>query len=174
MNTLNSVLRILSDGRFHSGSALGETLSVSRAAVWKAIQKLQHEWRVKINAVPGRGYQLAVPLTLLDKDSILSAMGPQFQSQLQEIQILWSVDSTNRYTLNQASSGIVSGLAVVAEHQSAGRGRRGRHWVSPFGRNLYLSLLWEFELDAAQLSGLSLRKESTSIPIKFPRVPGVI
>ena len=156
MNTLNSVLRILSDGRFHSGSALGETLSVSRAAVWKAIQKLKHEWRVKINAVPGRGYQLAVPLTLLDKDSILSAMGPQFQSQLQEIQILWSVDSTNRYTLNQASSGIVSGLAVVAEHQSAGRGRRGRHWVSPFGRNLYLSLLWEFELDAAQLSGLSL------------------
>lgn len=156
MNTVNSVLRILSDGRFHSGSALGEALGVSRAAVWKAIQKLQHEWQVKINAVPGRGYQLAVPLTLLDKETILSAMGPQFQSRLQEIQILWSVDSTNRYTLNQASSGVVSGLAVLAEHQSAGRGRRGRHWVSPFGRNLYLSLLWEFDLDAAQLSGLGL------------------
>ena len=156
MNTVNSVLRILSDGRFHSGSAMGEALSVSRAAVWKAIQKLQHEWQVKINAIPGRGYQLAIPLTLLDKDTILSAMGPQFQPRLEELQILWTVDSTNHYTLNQASSGVVSGLAVFAEHQSAGRGRRGRHWVSPFGRNLYLSLLWEFDMDAAQLSGLSL------------------
>lgn len=156
MNTVNSVLRILSDGRFHSGSALGEALSVSRAAVWKAVQKLQQEWQVRINAVPGRGYQLAVPMTLLDKDTILSAIAPQTQSRLQEIQVLWSVDSTNRYILNQAPNGIGSGLAVLAEHQSAGRGRRGRHWVSPFGRNLYLSLLWEFELDAAQLSGLSL------------------
>ena len=156
MNTVNSVLRILSDGRFHSGSALGEALSVSRAAVWKAVQKLQQEWQVRINAVPGRGYQLAVPLTLLDKDTILSAIAPQTRSRLQEIQVLWSVDSTNRYILNQAPNGIGSGLAVLAEHQSAGRGRRGRHWVSPFGRNLYLSLLWDFELDAAQLSGLSL------------------
>lgn len=156
MNTVNSVLRILSDGRFHSGSALGEALSVSRAAVWKAVQKLQQEWQVKINAVPGRGYQLAAPLTLLDKNTILSAMAPQIKSRLQEIQVLWSVDSTNRYILNQATNGVVPGLAVLAEHQSAGRGRRGRDWVSPFGRNLYLSLLWEFELDAAQLSGLSL------------------
>jgi BirA family biotin operon repressor/biotin-[acetyl-CoA-carboxylase] ligase len=156
MNTVNSVLRILSDGRFHSGSALGETLSVSRAAVWKAVQKLQQEWQVKINAVPGRGYQLAASLTLLDKNTILAAIAPQTKSRLQEIQVLWSVDSTNRYISNQASNGVVPGLAVLAEHQSAGRGRRGRHWVSPFGRNLYLSLLWEFELDAAQLSGLSL------------------
>ena len=156
MNTVNSVLRILTDGQFHSGSTLGETLSISRAAVWKAIQKLQHEWKIRINAIPGRGYQLAVPLILLDKDKILSAIEPQFQSRIQDIEILWSVDSTNRYSLSQGSREALSGLAVFAEHQSAGRGRRGRHWVSPFGRNLYLSLLWEFELDAAQLSGLSL------------------
>ena len=156
MNTVNSVLRILSDGRFHSGSALGEALNISRAAVWKAVQKLQHEWQIKINAIPGRGYQLAVPLIMLNKDTILSVMGPQYLSQLQDIQILWSVDSTNRYTLNQAATEAVSGLVVLAEHQSAGRGRRGRHWASPFGRNMYLSLLWEFDLDAAQLSGLSL------------------
>lgn len=156
MNTVNSVLRILTDGRFHSGSALGEALSISRAAVWKAVQKLQQEWQIKINAVPGRGYQLAVPLTLLDKDAILLAMAPETKSRLQGIQVLWSVDSTNRYILEQTSNEVVPGWAVLAEHQSAGRGRRGRHWVSPFGRNLYLSLLWKFELDAAQLSGLSL------------------
>ena len=156
MNTVNSVLRILSDGQFHSGSALGEALDVSRAAVWKAIQKLQQEWQIKVNAIPGRGYQLAVPLVMLEKDSILSAVESRFQSRLQKLQILWSVDSTNRYIMNRASSDAICGLAVLAEHQSAGRGRRGRHWVSPFGRNLYLSLLWEFDLEASQLTGLSL------------------
>ena len=151
-----TVLRILSDGRFHSGRALGEVLGITRAAVWKAVQKLQHDWQIKINAISGRGYQLATPLELLDSDAILSAMEPQFRSQLQDIQILLSVDSTNRYTLGLASSGATPGLAVLAEHQAAGRGRRGRHWISPFGRNLYLSLLWEFDLDATKLSGLSL------------------
>ncbi len=156
MNTVNSVLHILCDGRFHSGSALGEALSISRAAVWKAIQKLQSEWHIKINAIPGRGYQLAAPLILLDKETILSAVATQTRNRLHEIQVLWSVDSTNRYILNLSSNGIETGLVVLAEHQTAGRGRRGRHWVSPFGRNLYLSLLWKIELDAALLSGLSL------------------
>jgi BirA family biotin operon repressor/biotin-[acetyl-CoA-carboxylase] ligase len=156
MKTVMTVLQILTDGRFHSGRALGETLGVSRAAVWKAVQKLQHDWQIKINAVSGRGYQLAAPLELLDSGAILSVMEPQFRSQLRDMQILLSVDSTNRYALAQAASGARSGLAVLAEHQTAGRGRRGRHWVSPFGRNLYLSLLWEFDLDATQLSGLSL------------------
>lgn len=151
-----TVLHILTDGRFHSGRALGEALGISRAAVWKAVQKLQHDWQIKINAVSGRGYQLAAPLELLDSSAILSVMEPQFRSQLRDMQILLSVDSTNHYTLAQASSGAMPGLAVLAEHQTAGRGRRGRHWVSPFGRNLYLSLLWEFDLDAAQLPGLSL------------------
>jgi len=151
-----TVLRILSDGHFHSGSALGEAMGVSRAAVWKAVHKLESDWQIKINAVSGRGYQLATPLELLDRDTILSAMAPQYRSEVQDIQILPSVDSTNHYSLGQVSNGATSGLAVLAEHQTAGRGRRGRHWVSPFGRNLYLSLLWQFDLDAAQLPGLSL------------------
>ena len=151
-----TVLRILSDGQFHSGCALGEALGVSRAAVWKAAHKLESDWQIKINAVSGRGYQLAAPLELLDRDTILAAMTPQFRSAVQDIHVLPSVDSTNHYTLTQVPDGAKSGLAVVAEHQTAGRGRRGRHWVSPFGRNLYLSFLWRFDLDAAQLPGLSL------------------
>jgi len=156
MDTVITVLQILSDGHFHSGRALGEALGVSRAAVWKAVHKLESDWQIKINAVSGRGYQLVAPLELLDRDTILAAMAPQFRSEPLDVQILPSVDSTNRYTLGKVSDGAKSGLAVLAEHQTAGRGRRGRHWVSPFGRNLYLSLLWEFDLEAAQLSGLSL------------------
>ncbi len=151
-----TVLRILSDGRFHSGSSVGETLGISRAAVWKTVQKLQQEWQVKINAVSGRGYQLATPLELLDKGAIVAAIQPQYRDQLPELHILSSVDSTNRYALDQVMKGSATGLAVLAEHQTAGRGRRGRNWVSPFGRNLYLSLVWKFELDARHLSGLSL------------------
>lgn len=156
MNNIVAVLRILSDGRFHSGDSLGESVGVSRAAVWKIVQKLQRDWQLKINAVSGRGYQLASPLALLDKEVILSAMQPMARAALQEVQILSSVDSTNRYALQQIAERTSSGLVVLAEHQTAGRGRRGRQWVSPFGRNLYLSLLWTFDLDAAQLSGLSL------------------
>lgn len=156
MNTVLTVLRILSDGRFHSGRTLGETLGISRAAVWKVVQNVQQDWQLKINAVSGRGYQLATPLELLDKDAILSAMQPRSRAHLQDVHILSSVDSTNRYAMTQVSESTTSGLVVLAEHQTAGRGRRGRRWVSPFGRNLYLSLLWDFDLDAAQLSGLSL------------------
>jgi BirA family biotin operon repressor/biotin-[acetyl-CoA-carboxylase] ligase len=58
--------------------------------------------------------------------------------------------------LNRAKDDLPGGWVCLAEYQSAGRGRRGRSWVSPFGANLYLSLLWHFSLEAALLSGLSL------------------
>ena len=174
-----TVLRILSDGHFHSGRSLGETLGISRAAVWKAVQKLQQDWQLKINAVSGRGYQLATPLDLLDKDTVLLGMQQRFRAYLQDVHILPTVDSTNRYALDKALTSATPGLVVLAEHQMAGRGRRGRQWVSPFGRNLYLSLLWEFDLDAAQLSGLSLaigvaivrtltRLEINDVDLKWP------
>jgi BirA family biotin operon repressor/biotin-[acetyl-CoA-carboxylase] ligase len=73
--------------------------------------------------------------------------------KLFKLEILNSIDSTNRYLLSQ--SGWSSGSAVLSEQQTAGRGRRGRPWVSPLGRNIYLSLLWCFPADAV-LTGLSL------------------
>lgn len=156
MNNVLTVLRILSDGHFHSGHSLGMKLGISRAAVWKIVQKLQQNWQLKINAVSGRGYQLANPLALLEKEAILSGMQPEARAALEDLHILFSVDSTNRYALQQVTDRAASGLVVLAEHQTAGRGRRGREWVSPFGRNIYLSLLWTFNLAAAELSGLSL------------------
>ena len=58
--------------------------------------------------------------------------------------------------LRRVEAGGRSGLVCTAEQQTAGRGRRGREWISPFGRNLYVSTVWEFTQGAAALEGLSL------------------
>lgn len=85
--------------------------------------------------------------------AICSAMG-KTAAQLSSLEIFNSIDSTNLYLLNNKNG--KSGSVCIAEQQTAGRGRRGRVWVSPFGCNLYLSLRWHFSKDLASLSGLSL------------------
>ena len=143
------VLRILADGRFHSGEAVAARLGISRALVWKALKSLE-TLGVEVHAVRGRGYRLAQPLELLDVDLIRDALGAA-ADRLERLELLDQVDSTNAYLLAQAGA---APHACLAEHQHAGRGRRGRQWVSPFGANLYLSLSWPF--DSRPLEGLSL------------------
>jgi BirA family biotin operon repressor/biotin-[acetyl-CoA-carboxylase] ligase len=149
------LLRLLADGRFHSGEALGGTLGVGRSAVWKVVRSLD-ALGIQVYAVPGRGYRLADPLDLLDQGRILEAMGPAVRRRIGGLDIHPSVDSTNRVLAQRAAQGLPSGFVCIAEHQSAGRGRRGRPWVSPFGANIYLSLLWRFDVPPQSLAGLSL------------------
>jgi BirA family biotin operon repressor/biotin-[acetyl-CoA-carboxylase] ligase len=70
--------------------------------------------------------------------------------------LLDNIHSTNDWLMQQLASGISSGTVCLAEQQSAGRGTRGRQWVSPYGKNLYLSLYWHFENGPLELGGLSL------------------
>jgi BirA family biotin operon repressor/biotin-[acetyl-CoA-carboxylase] ligase len=151
-----SLLRRLADGRFHSGSRLAEQMGVSRAAVCKQVHRLSAELGIPIDAVRGRGYRLARALELLDRESIHGLLTADAQHRLGCLTLLGTTCSTNA----QALAGIPqqSGLAHVwlAEHQTAGRGRRGRPWVSTYGENLYLSLAWRFDLPMAELAGLSL------------------
>lgn len=70
--------------------------------------------------------------------------------------MLETIDSTNAEAMRQLEAGAGAGLVCTAEQQSAGRGRRGRTWVSPFARNLYLSVAWRYHQGAAALEGLSL------------------
>lgn len=111
---------------------------------------------MEIFSVRGKGYRLSHPLELLDREKILAAMNQESQVLLQAMEIHQSIESTNACLLDRESGGRVSGHACLAEQQTAGRGRRGRQWVSPFGNNIYFSLLWEFAIGPAQLSGLSL------------------
>jgi BirA family biotin operon repressor/biotin-[acetyl-CoA-carboxylase] ligase len=147
-----TLLELLKDGRFHSGEALGVALGVSRSAVWKQLQHLEAELNLPIHRVRGKGYQLASPLVFLSAEKIaLSA-----PSLAWPIQIYNSIDSTNAEALRLVDAGRAAPILVLAEQQTAGRGRRGRKWVSPFAQNVYYSLVLRIEDGLRQLEGLSL------------------
>lgn len=149
------LLTLLADGRFHSGAALGDALGVTRSAVWKAVQVCT-EHGIDIHSVRGKGYRLAQELDLLQQDRILSQLDTEVRPLLHCLEIHHELDSTSKHLLRLAGSGAESGTACLAEAQTGGRGRRGRLWVSPFGANIYLSILWRFAQGPAALSGLSL------------------
>jgi BirA family biotin operon repressor/biotin-[acetyl-CoA-carboxylase] ligase len=155
MKRERQILQILNQGHFYSGEELAARLEVSRAAVWKIIQALQ-EQGIEIHAVRGRGYRLPHPLEFLEQDRIVSGLANSVRDWLGDIEIHQRIDSTNTYLLSKARHRLPSGSVCLAESQAAGRGRRGRLWVSPFAANLYLSLLWRFPMGPAQLTGLSL------------------
>ena len=142
------LLKLLKDGRFHSGQALGAALGISRSAVWKQLQRLEADLNLSIHKVRGRGYQLASPLELLEKDQLADSCFP--------VCIHESLDSTNAQALREISSGLPAPFIILSEQQSAGRGRRGRKWVSPFAENIYYSLVLRMDGGMRQLEGLSL------------------
>jgi BirA family biotin operon repressor/biotin-[acetyl-CoA-carboxylase] ligase len=147
-----TLLKLLKDGRFHSGQALGVALGVSRSAVWKQLQHLEAELGLSIHKVRGRGYQLAAPLTLLEPVEIRE----QAPSCDWPILVFDSIDSTNAEALRAIERGQAAPFLVLAERQTAGRGRRGRKWASPFAENIYYSLVLRIEGGMRQLEGLSL------------------
>ncbi|WP_111658278.1 bifunctional biotin--[acetyl-CoA-carboxylase] ligase/biotin operon repressor BirA [Isoalcanivorax indicus] len=150
------LVRCLADGRYHSGETLGALLGVSRAAVWKRLQKLA-VFGLDVESVRGKGYRLPGGLNLLDAEGLRAAMAAAGGNpQALSLHLLDATDSTNADALALSREGLRQPLAVLAEYQRAGRGRRGRAWQSPYGRNLYLSYAESFSGGAAALDGLSL------------------
>lgn len=155
LTTVLPILRVLSDGEFHSGQALGQLLGVSRAAVWKHIRQLK-EIGVELEAVTGKGYRIESGLELIDEARVRGLLSDEARRRLGErVDVCMSTGSTNADAMALMAEELLPCL-VVAEHQRQGRGRRGKHWVSPFGDNVYLSLGWVFESGIAALEGLSL------------------
>lgn len=154
------ILQLLADGRFHSGEAIAVDLGCSRSAVCKQIANLRTQTGLRIDAVTGRGYRLQQPLDLLDRQQIESHLG-QHRHLLEACHVAGSVDSTNELAKQERLVGPAPAVVWLAEHQTAGRGRRGRQWLSPYGTNLYLSLAYRFDLPLMQLAGLSLAVGAT-------------
>jgi BirA family biotin operon repressor/biotin-[acetyl-CoA-carboxylase] ligase len=146
----------LADGDYHSGEAIARDLGISRAAVWKALHRLSLELGLPIESRRGCGYRLAAPLELLDARAILGVLGELGQGGIACLEIHDRIDSTNARLMAEGAAGAPGGAVCLAERQTAGRGRRGRPWVSPFGVNLYLSILWRYPLAPAALGGVSL------------------
>lgn len=147
------LIKRLVKGEFLSGQALGEELGVSRAAISKHIAALQ-EIGFDIFSVTGKGYRLANPIELLDETRIEKHLLDQNMATKVEVHNL--IDSTNSYLMRRLPNQNVPGQVCIAEYQSAGRGRRGRQWISPFGSHIYLSMYWYLEQGMSAAMGLSV------------------
>jgi BirA family biotin operon repressor/biotin-[acetyl-CoA-carboxylase] ligase len=138
---------------FVSGEAISDKLGLSRAAVWKHVEQLRaHGYR--IDAVPARGYRLReIPdrLTPLELRPLLVT-----RDLGQVLHCFGEVGSTNDVARVLAEEGAGHGEVVIAERQTAGRGRRGRVWTSPPGRNLYLSAVLRPELPPQRVPEITL------------------
>jgi BirA family transcriptional regulator, biotin operon repressor / biotin---[acetyl-CoA-carboxylase] ligase len=148
------LLALLAAGEPLSGAGLAAQAGVTRAAIWKQVEALRARG-VPIEARGAAGYVLPWPLQMLDAGTIQAALPAAVARSLGALEVHGELDSTSSELQRR---GIAAGdlSVVLAETQTAGRGRRGRQWLSPPGLNLYLSCLKRFEHGFAALGGLSL------------------
>ena len=151
-----ALLRLLSDGGFHSGEQLAAALGISRAVVWQRLQDVQSQFGLTLHRIQGRGYQLATPIDWLALPPLQTAFLPLGLG----VELSDEMPSTNSALLLRAKENMAHARnpaqVLVTEHQSQGRGRMNRRWNSGIGNSLTFSVLWHFECSIAQLSGLSL------------------
>lgn len=149
------LLSMLASGAFHSGEQLARRLKISRGGVWKLVGSLK-AMGIDIDSVPRQGYRLPRAVDLLEKDAILAAMPAPTRDQVEQLDVLLTVDSTNRHVAESESPPPGTTRVCLAEVQHAGRGRRGRSWVAPFGSGICMSMSWQFAEAPPTFSALSL------------------
>ena len=151
--TKDEVLSFLKEsGKPVSGQEMSRMLGISRAAVWKAIEQLRRDG-YEISAGTNRGYQLAHSPDRLTREGVLAALGEHPWKNY--VQVFDSIDSTNTYARQLAAGGAPEGTVVVADHQTAGRGRRGRSFLSPSGVGVYLTVLLRPQVRPEQILHLT-------------------
>ncbi|MFQ9871768.1 MAG: biotin--[acetyl-CoA-carboxylase] ligase [Oscillospiraceae bacterium] len=140
MSVKTQLLKMLEEhpGEALSGEKLAQSLGVSRAAVWKAIQALR-EQGYRIHAATNRGYSLDPNTDVLSAQGIRAGLPPKYQGL--PIEVFEEVDSTNSYARLRAVMGAPHGLVVAADSQTAGKGRLGRSFYSPGHTGLYFSVV---------------------------------
>lgn len=138
-NDLIELIKTMADGkRVHSSPAL--------------LQSLQ-QLGLKVHE-DGTEVRLAKSLELLDAESIRASLADRILP-ISCLEVHWSIDSTNNHLMSKTGKEGFHGSVCLAERQISGRGRRGRTWVSPFGRNIYLSIGWNVPRTSS-VAGLSL------------------
>lgn len=178
MDLIWRVAHSLGDGGFHSGETLAQRLDKSRGSIWNAVRSLR-ERGLHIDAVRGKGYRLAAPVDWLDAGTVSAALPADVRERVGSLTVLPETDSTNAWLLGHQPP--EAGLAAIcmADYQTRGRGRRGRHWLSPPGAGICLSVGWQFLRPPARLqalgivAGLALRRalaaeEITGVTLKWP------
>ncbi|MCL5260645.1 MAG: bifunctional biotin--[acetyl-CoA-carboxylase] ligase/biotin operon repressor BirA [Gammaproteobacteria bacterium] len=153
-SNLKKLLKLLSDGEFHSGSALGKELQLTRSAIWKLIKQVKN-LDIEVVAKTNQGYKIAQKIEFLNKTKIAHYLPNKYRKYLSELAIFDELPSTNSYLTESVKTNIKPQICF-AEMQTSGKGRLGRKWISPFARNIYLSVLWQFDKKIEELSGLSI------------------
>lgn len=140
MSTKDRILELFetSRGTYFSGEEIAKKLSVSRSAVWKAVKALQNAG-YPIDAVTNKGYCLSDTTDILSPQGIKKYLAPELSDA--EIRVLPEADSTNEIVREKANSGAGEGFVVIANEQTAGRGRLGRSFFSPADTGIYMSIL---------------------------------
>jgi BirA family biotin operon repressor/biotin-[acetyl-CoA-carboxylase] ligase len=149
------LVRLLADGELHSGARLAATLGVTRAAVWKTVGELRARG-IDVHSHDRRGYRLAGPVELLDAPALRRAAESAGLPWPRRCELPFELGSTNESLYAAPAPAPGDPRLVFAELQTAGRGRRGRGWMSPFGSGLTFSIGWTFAEMPADLSALSL------------------
>lgn len=148
------ILRYLKDAEgYLSGQELCERLGVSRTAVWKVIRQLQEDG-YEIEAIRNRGYRLAESGDVFTEAELKSVISTRVTGH--NLVFLDKVDSTNTRAKQLAEAGAPDGTVVVAETQSAAKGRRGRSWMAPAGTGVWFSLLLRPQIEPEHASMMTL------------------
>lgn len=163
----------LADGLCHSGQQLAASLGVTRTAVWKAVGQLR-EAGLQIEASTTTGYQLRPASVPLDGEAILEALPESMRVVVRNGQVLWSVPSTNTALLEVQDLPAGRCDFLLAECQTAGRGRRARTWLAPPGGALCLSLSWGFASLPADIAALSLAIGIATAKVLNKSGPGAV
>ena len=140
MPTKDALIRVLEENRNRavSGQELADTLHITRAAVWKAVRSLQEDG-YHIEAMRNRGYRLSPDTDVLSAQGVALFLPEEYRDS--PVTVLPTVDSTNSAAKRLAAGGAPHRTLVLAEKQTAGRGRRGRSFYSPAETGLYMSVL---------------------------------
>lgn len=129
--------------KYVSGEELSNTIGVTRAAIWKHMKQLKGEG-YEIEAISRKGYRLIGEPDTLDSKALI---------ELKDINLIKKIfhystlESTNSQAKLMASQGAAEGTIVISEEQTGGRGRLGRHWVSPMGTGIWMSIILKPDIE---------------------------
>lgn len=154
-----SLLRQLADGAVHSGEELAAKVGLTRARVSQVLKEAEAAG-VALERIKGRGYKLLEAPNFLDRKAVMARLttldAERRRTSPVSVEVVDQLDSTSSELMRRLHLREIHGIAVAAEWQTAGRGRRGRTWTAIVGGGLTFSLGWRFEQGAGFLAGLSL------------------
>lgn len=158
MGTKEELIKLFENnkGKYFSGEEIARELSLSRAAVWKAVNALKSDG-YEIDAVRNKGYSLSISTDILSSEGIKKYLSDELLENAPTIEVLTVTDSTNNYARQKAQAGEGDLYTVVAAEQIGGKGRRGRSFYSPAGSGVYMSLV----LRPSQCSGEAATRYTT-------------